>query len=89
MRSPKARVPAIDSAVPRRTKPTAHSATVKMVVEVPKGGSVIDPSYLAVRHNDSLRTAVIVDRINMGMPDWRGNIPGRAMTPQDVPILVA
>jgi len=55
----------------------------------PKGGSVIDPSYLALTSDQALRTAVIVGRSDLGMPDWRGNIPGRAMTPQDISDVVA
>jgi cytochrome c oxidase cbb3-type subunit 3 len=55
----------------------------------PKGGSVIDPSYLALTSDQALRTAVIVGRSDLGMPDWRGNIPGRAMGPQEISDVVA
>ena len=55
----------------------------------PKGGSVIDPSYLALTSDQALRTAVIAGRSDLGMPDWRRNIPGRAMTPQDFSDVVA
>jgi hypothetical protein len=45
---------------------------------------VIDPSYLALTSDQALRTAVIAGRSDLGMPDWRGNIAGRAMTAQDI-----
>ena len=50
----------------------------------PKGGSVIDSAYLSLVSDQALRTAVIVGRSDLGMPDWRGNIPGRAMSPQEI-----
>ena len=38
----------------------------------PKGGSVVDGSYLALVSNQGLRTSVIVGRPRLGMLDWRG-----------------
>ena len=55
----------------------------------PKGGSVIDPAYLALISDQALRTAVIVGRSDLGMPDWRANISGRAMSPQEISDVVA
>ena len=55
----------------------------------PKGGSVINPAYLALVSDQSLRTAVIVGRSDLGMPDWRGNIPGRPMSSQEISDVVA
>ena len=55
----------------------------------PKGGSVINPAYLALVSDQALRTAVIVGRSDLGMPDWRANIPGRAMSPQEISDVVA
>jgi cytochrome c oxidase cbb3-type subunit III len=55
----------------------------------PKGGSVIDPAYLALVSDQALRTAVIVGRPDLGMPDWRGNISGRPMSPQEISDVVA
>jgi cytochrome c oxidase cbb3-type subunit 3 len=54
-----------------------------------KGGSVINPAYLALASDQALRTAVIVGRSDLGMPDWRANIPGRAMSPQEISDVVA
>jgi len=55
----------------------------------PKGGSVIDPAYLALVSDQALRTTVIVGRSDLGMPDWRANIPGRPMSPQEISDVVA
>lgn len=35
-------------------------------------GSVVDPSYLALVSNQSLRSTVIFGRLDLAMPDWRG-----------------
>jgi cytochrome c oxidase cbb3-type subunit III len=55
----------------------------------PKGGSVANPAYLALVSDQALRTAVIVGRSDLGMPDWRANIPGRPMSAQEISDVVA
>jgi cytochrome c oxidase cbb3-type subunit 3 len=55
----------------------------------PKGGSVINPAYLALVSDQGLRTAVIVGRSDLGMPDWRANISGQPMSPQEISDVVA
>jgi mono/diheme cytochrome c family protein len=55
----------------------------------PKGGSVINPAYLALVSDQALRTTVIVGRSDLGMPDWRANISGRPMSPQEISDVVA
>jgi mono/diheme cytochrome c family protein len=50
----------------------------------PKGGSVINPAFLALVSDQALRTAVIVGRSDLGMPDWRANISGQPMSPQEI-----
>ena len=55
----------------------------------PKGGSVISPAYLALVSDQALRTAVISGRPDLGMPDWRANISGRPMSPQEISDVVA
>jgi len=55
----------------------------------PKGGSVVNPAYLALVSDQALRTTVIVGRSDLGMPDWRANIPGRPMSPQEISDVVA
>ena len=55
----------------------------------PKGGSVIDPAYLALVSDQALRTAVIAGRVDLGMPDWRANSSGQPMSPQEISDVVA
>jgi mono/diheme cytochrome c family protein len=54
-----------------------------------KAGSIVNGSYLALVSNQGLRTVVIVGRPELGAPDWRGNVPGKPMSPQDVSDVVA
>jgi cytochrome c oxidase cbb3-type subunit 3 len=49
-----------------------------------KASSIVDGSYLALVSDQYLRTIVIVGRPELGAPDWRGNVPGKPMSPQDV-----
>ena len=55
----------------------------------PKGSAIVDDSYLALVSNQGLRTLVIAGRPDLRHPDWRGYVPERAMTPQEVTDLVA
>lgn len=55
----------------------------------PKGGSVTDPAYLALVSDQALRTVVIAGRSDLGKPDWRMNLPGRPMSPQEISDVVA
>lgn len=54
-----------------------------------KGGSVVDPAFLALVSDQALRTSVIVGRADQGTPDWRSYSPDRAMTPQEISDVVA
>jgi mono/diheme cytochrome c family protein len=53
------------------------------------GSSIVDASYLSLVSDQSLRTTVITGRLDLGAPDWRGNVPGRPMSPDDVSDVVA
>jgi cytochrome c oxidase cbb3-type subunit III len=55
----------------------------------PKAGSVTDGSYLSLISDQGLRTIVIAGRPDFQMPDWRGNVPGRPMTDQEITDVVA
>jgi mono/diheme cytochrome c family protein len=55
----------------------------------PKGSSITDGSFLALLTDQELRTMVIVGRPDRGAPDWRNNVPGRAMTDQEISDVVA
>ena len=55
-------------------------------------GSIVDPSYLALISDQSLRSTIIAGRPDQGMPDWRSDISGpgaRAMTDQEITDIVA
>ena len=54
-----------------------------------KGSSIVDDSFLALVSDQDLRTTVIAGRPDLGQPDWRNDVPGRAMTPQEVSDVVA
>jgi cytochrome c oxidase cbb3-type subunit 3 len=54
-----------------------------------KAGSVIDPSFLALVSDQSLRTTVIAGRSDQGKPDWRSDSPGHSMTAQEISDVVA
>jgi cytochrome c oxidase cbb3-type subunit 3/ubiquinol-cytochrome c reductase cytochrome c subunit len=52
-------------------------------------GSITDPAYLSLISDQGLRTVVIAGRPDFGAPDWRGNVPGRPMTDQEISDVVA
>jgi cytochrome c oxidase cbb3-type subunit 3 len=54
-----------------------------------RAGSIVDQSFLSLVSDQYLRTIVIVGRPELGAPDWRGNVPGTAMSPQEVSDVVA
>ncbi len=54
-----------------------------------RGSSVVDGSYLALVSDQGLRTTVIAGRPEMGAPDWRGDVPGKPMSPEDVSDVVS
>jgi cytochrome c oxidase cbb3-type subunit III len=51
---------------------------------VRKGGWILDPDYLALVSDQSLRTTVIIGRSDLEKPDWRNNVVGRPMSPQEI-----
>jgi len=50
----------------------------------PKGSAITDDSFLALVSDQGLRTIVIVGRPEFRAPDWRGDLPGKPMSDQDV-----
>jgi len=54
-----------------------------------KAGSVIDPAFLALVSDQSLRTTVIAGRSDQEKPDWRNDLPGHPMTPKEISDVVA
>jgi cytochrome c oxidase cbb3-type subunit 3 len=55
----------------------------------PKGSAITDDSFLALVSDQGLRTIVIVGRAELGAPDWRGDLPGKPMSEQEVTDVVA
>jgi cytochrome c oxidase cbb3-type subunit 3 len=54
-----------------------------------KASAITDDSFLALVSDQGLRTIVIVGRPELGAPDWRGNVPGKPMSDQEVTDVVA
>jgi cytochrome c oxidase cbb3-type subunit 3 len=54
-----------------------------------KASAISDGSFLALISDQSLRTIVIAGRPELGAPDWRGNLPGRPMSDQEITDVVA
>ncbi len=57
-----------------------------------RGGSassIVQGSFLALVSDQYLRTIVIVGRPELGAPDWRGDVPGKPLSSQDVSDVVA
>jgi len=54
-----------------------------------RAGSIVDESYLNLVSDQYLRTIVIVGRPELSAPDWRGNVPGKPMSQQEVSDVVA
>ena len=55
----------------------------------PKASAISDDSFLALVSDQSLRTIVIAGRPELGAPDWRGNLPGRPMSDQEITDVIA
>ena len=54
-----------------------------------KGSAITNGSFLALVSDQGLRTLVITGRPELGAPDWRGDVPGRPMSNQEVTDVVA
>jgi cytochrome c oxidase cbb3-type subunit 3 len=54
-----------------------------------KASSIVDGSFLALVSDQYLRTTVIAGRPELGAPDWRGDVEGRPMSPQEISDVVA
>ncbi len=54
-----------------------------------RAGSIVDGSYLALVSDQDLRMNVILGRPAQGAPDWRGDVPGRSMSEQEISDVVA
>lgn len=55
----------------------------------PQGSAITNDSFLALVSDQGLRTFVITGRPELGAPDWRGNVPGKPMSDQEITDVVA
>jgi len=65
------------------------TACAKCHGENGSAGSVTNASYLKLASDQSLRTAVVAGRLDFGMPDWRGDLQGHALSDQEITDIVA
>ena len=54
-----------------------------------KASAITGGSFLALVTDQYLRTIVIAGRPELGAPDWRGNLPGKPMSDQEITDVVA
>ncbi len=54
-----------------------------------RGGSIVDPAFLALVSDQSLRTTVIVGRADLGSPNYCGDIANECMSAEDITDVVA
>jgi len=54
----------------------------------PKGSAITNDSFLALVSDQGLRTIVITGRPELKAPDWRGNVPGKPMSDQEITDIV-
>ena len=52
-------------------------------------GSIVDPNFLTMVSDQGLRTTVVVGRADLGKPDWRSNLPGHPMSPEEIDDVIA
>jgi cytochrome c oxidase cbb3-type subunit III len=55
----------------------------------PRGSAITKDSFLALVSDQELRTTVIAGRPELGAPDWRGDLPGKPMSDQEITDVVA
>jgi mono/diheme cytochrome c family protein len=55
----------------------------------PKGSAITGNSFLALVSDQALRTVIITGRPELGAPDWRGDVPGKVMSDQEITNVVA
>lgn len=60
---------------------SCHGATAQ---KPGKAGSILDGSFLALVNDQALRTITIAGRQDIGQPDWRHDVPGRALTDDEI-----
>jgi len=54
-----------------------------------KASAISNDSFLALVSDQGLRTIVITGRPDLQAPDWRGNVPGKPMSDQEITDVIA
>lgn len=67
----------------------ADGAGIKIQGQPAPQHSIVDPSYLALVNDQSLRTTVIAGHLDVNAPDWRSYTPGHALSSQEITDIVA
>jgi cytochrome c oxidase cbb3-type subunit 3/ubiquinol-cytochrome c reductase cytochrome c subunit len=49
----------------------------------------VDPAYLALVSDQSLRSTVIAGRADLGHPNWKDYVPGHPLKPEEITDVVA
>jgi mono/diheme cytochrome c family protein len=57
--------------------------------QVETAHSIVDPSYLALVNDQSLRSYVVAGHLDDNAPDWRSYISGRALSEEEITDIVA
>jgi cytochrome c oxidase cbb3-type subunit 3 len=55
----------------------------------PKGSAIANDAFLELVSDQGLRTVIITGRPELGAPDWRGDVPGKPMSEQEITDVVA
>lgn len=55
----------------------------------PKGSAITNDDFLSLVSDQALRIVVITGRPELGAPDWRGDVPGKPMSEQEITDVVA
>jgi len=76
-----------DSGDPKRGEAVFEARCSKCHREGGIGGPLVEPAFLSLVSDQSLRTTVIAGREDRGMPDWRHQSP--ALAPQEISDVVA
>jgi len=54
-----------------------------------KGSAITNDAFLELVSDQGLRTVIITGRPELGAPDWRGDLPGKPMSEQEITDVVA
>ncbi len=66
---------------------TSSQTTTGQQIEIPH--SIVDPSYLGLMGDQSLRSYVVAGHLDANAPDWRSYISGRPLTSHEIADIVA